>query len=344
MTNELLHNPDFAASAPGLSLKDKPLGFIDIGARGGIHKMVDPLAGVTAVMGFEPDREECDRLTRQMATNSLWASYAIEPIALAATDGEAQLHVLSSAVNSSLRAPNPEFVRRYAMTGFDTVKTLILQTTSLDKVLFGARKDVDYWGEFIKIDTQGTELEILHGARRTLEERTVALLVEVEFFHIYQGEKLFSEVEQWLRNSGFSFYGFDIHTRSAKLLEKCKSAGRERTFFADAIFFKDPLSGGLWKPPMSERSLHVLFCSALLLGYYDFALQLALETWAKDAAEADRIRRLVQQEASRLAVRAYDDVIALSERVRAKPGQANVQVGKFVDARRHLADYDDCKL
>jgi FkbM family methyltransferase len=325
-------------------LQSKPLGFIDIGARGGIHKIVDPLASSTAVMGFEPDREECERLTRQMAANSVWASYAIEPVALAAADGEANLHVLSSAVNSSLRAPNPEFVRRYAMTGFDVVKTLKLHTASLDNVLFDSRKQEDHWGEFIKIDTQGTELEILQGAQCTLEERTVALLVEVEFFHIYLGEKLFSEVEQWLRSSGFSFYGFDIHTRSAKLLEKRKSAGRERTFFADAIFFKDPLAGGLWKKSMGQRSLHTLFCSALLLGYYDFALQLALETWAKDAAEADRIRRLVQHESTRLAVRAYDDVIALAERVRANPDQANVQVGKFVDARRHLADYDDVKI
>jgi hypothetical protein len=35
--------------------------------------------------------------------------------------------------------------------------------------------------------------------------------------------------------------------------------------------------------------------------------------------------------------------MALAERIRANPARANVEVGKFVDARRHLADYDDVK-
>lgn len=342
MANELLQNPDFAGSAPGRSLGARPLGFIDVGARGGVHKVVDRLAGATGVLAFEPDKDECDRMNREMAASSPWAHYSVEPVALARESGMAQLYVLSSAVNCSLLPPNPDFIRRYHMTGFDVVKTVPLATTSLDQVLFGPRRAEVHWGEFLKLDTQGTELEILQGAPQTLEERSVALLVEVEFFEMYKGEHLFSEVEQWLRSRGFSFYGFDLHTRSAKLLEKSKSAGRERTFFADAIFFKDPLPGGLWKKPMSERALHALFACALLLGYYDFAMQLALETWAKDA-EAERIRRLVQHEASRLATRAYVDVLALAERVRATPDRANVEAGKFVDARRHLADYDDVK-
>jgi FkbM family methyltransferase len=283
-------------------------------------------------------------MTREMASHSIWATYAIEPTALAGKNGTAQLHILSSAVNSSLLKPNPDFIKRYSMAGFDVVKSVPLPTSTLDDVVFGSRRGEDFWGEFIKIDTQGTPLDILQGGRRTLEERAVALLVEVEFFEMYCGQKLFSEIEQWLRAFGFSFYGFDLHTRSAKLLDKKQSAGRERTYFADAIFLKDPLTGGLWKKPMTPRSLHALFACGLLLGYYDFALQLALETWAKgDPAEDERLRRLAQNEASRLAKRAHDDVLALAERVRANPERANVEVGKFVDARRHLADYDDVK-
>jgi FkbM family methyltransferase len=343
MTNELLHSPDFANSGPGKTLRSKPLGFIDVGARGGVHKIVEPLAAATGVLAFEPDPEECERLTRQIAASPMWAAYAVEPIALAGEEGTAQLYVLSSAVNSSLRPPNPEFIKRYTMTGFEVVKTIPVRTTTLDRLLYGSLRQADHWGEFIKIDTQGTEFEILQGAQQTLEERTVALLVELEFFEMYRGEMLFSDVEQWLRKRGFSFYGFDLHTRSAKLLEKRKSAGRERTYFADAIFLKDPLAGGLWPKPLSERSLHALFVCALLLQYYDFALQLALETWAK-GEEADRLRRLVRQEASRLATGADSDVLALAERVRLHPELANVEVGKFVDARRHLADYDDVKI
>ena len=338
--NELLQDPLFARSAPGATLRAKPLGFIDIGARGGVHEVVEPLAGVTAVLGFEPDKAECERLRTELAAGSPWAACEIEPWALAAGDGEASLFVLSSPVNSSLRPPNPDFIDRYKMTGFDQVGRIPLQTASLDKLLFGARSTEDYWGEFIKIDTQGTEFEILEGAGRTLAERTVAILSEVEFFEMYQGEKLFSEIEIFLRGHGFAFHGFDVHFRSRKLLDKHKAAGRERAFFADAVFFKDPLRGGRSRAPLSERGNHVLFSCALLLGYYDFALQLALETWAT-GEEAGRIESLVRNQAASVASRAYRDALELAERVRANPDLANLEVGRFVDRRRYLSDYDD---
>lgn len=341
MINELLNHPDFAASVVGRQLREQPLGFIDVGARGGVHKIIEPLAGATAVMGFEPDVDEAARLQSLMAS-SPFAHYIVEPVALAADDGDAVLHLTSSAVNSSLRSPNPDFVKRFAMTGFDVVKKIPLRTTSLDKVFQTSPNAAVCRADFIKIDTQGTELEILQGATKTLEEKTVCLLVELEFFQMYLGEATFSEVEQWLRGRGFSFYGFDVHHRSAKLLDKRKSAGRERTFFADAIFFKDPLTAGLWKKPMPERSLHALFTTALLLEYYDFALQLALETWAT-GDEAARIRRLVESLAARRADRAAADVFAMAERIRANPQRANVEVGKFVDARRHITDFDDIR-
>src|SRR5262249_27536117 len=144
------------------------------------------------------------------------------------------------------------------------------------------RKAQKNWGEFIKLDTQGTEFEILQGARKTLKARTVAVLAEVEFCQAYAGQRLFSEVELLLRSLGFSFYGFTtFHVRSRKLLEKSREGGRERAFYADAVFFKDPLPGGPPGAALSERGQRLLFCCALLLGYHDFALELALETWAK---------------------------------------------------------------
>ena len=96
MSDELIQNPDFAASKAGLTFNSKPLGFIDVGARGGVHKIVDKMAASTAVLAFEPDPEECERLRKHMASLSKWASYAVEPIALAQAEGESQLFILSS--------------------------------------------------------------------------------------------------------------------------------------------------------------------------------------------------------------------------------------------------------
>ena len=340
MIDHLLVNPDFASSSVAATLRDAPLGFVDVGARGGVHEVVEPLAGLTAVLGFEPDREECDRLRSELGRGSPWARYEIEPYALSAMETEATLHLLEAPTNHSLRGPNRAFTERYGMTKFVEVGRSTLQTRTLDSILFGRRAKEPVWGEFLKLDTQGTELEILRGAERTVRERTVAVLSEVSFCEIYSGQALFSEVELWMRERGFSFYGFtSFHARSRKLLDKRTESGRERALYADAAFLRDPLAGSSVHLKLSPRALQVLFSCALLLGYLDFALELARETFAPE--EASLLERVVRREADSPPEVAFEAALELAERVRRSPERASVEVGRFVDGRRQSCDYDD---
>jgi FkbM family methyltransferase len=351
--NALLNDPDFARSAPGVSLLRDPLGFVDVGARGGVHELASPLAGATAVLGFEPEPEECARLRADVAAASPWARCDFEPVALGEHDGTAELHLLTAATNSSLRPPNAALTRRYAMVKWQVTGTLPLRTTTLDAVLFERRAREPFWGEMLKLDTQGTEYEILRGAARTLRERATAVVCEVSFCELYAGQRLFSEVELLLREQGFSFYGFlTFHHRSRKALDKRVEASRERALYADAAFLRDPLPGGpraAGEPapddicPLGERRLHSLFAAALLLGFNEFALELALATWAS-GAEARRIEALVKRWSARPPRHALDDALELAARVCSRPDLANVEVGRFVDRRRELCDYDDVLL
>lgn len=340
--NGLADDPDFAASAPGRALAATPLGFVDVGARGGVHPLVEPLARHTAVLGFEPAADECARLRTELAHGSPWACCEIEPQALGERRGTADLHVLTAPTNSSLRHPNDDFTRRYGMAKWRVLDREPLETTTLDHVLFEERGEETFWGELLKLDTQGTEYEILDGARRTLAERTVAIVSEVSFCELYRGQRMFSEVEVLLRGLGFSFYGFtSLHHRSQRMLDKRTAAGRERLMYADAVFLRDPLPGGPASPlPTDARRLHVLFTSALLLGYGDFALELARATWA-DGAERARIEALVQRASAHEPTAAREAALALAEDVRTAPELANVAVGRFVDARRWCWNYDD---
>lgn len=54
----------------------------------------------------------------------------------------------------------------------------------------------------IKLDVQGFELEVLKGATNALA-RSSAVLTEVSFFEIYEGQCLFHEVTRFLSDSGF---------------------------------------------------------------------------------------------------------------------------------------------
>ena len=79
-----------------------------------------------------------------------------------------------------------------------------------------------------------------------------------------------------------------------------------------------------------------------MLEYYDFALELALKTWAR-GEEAERIERLVRELAALPPERGCRDATELTEKVRARPELANVEVGRFVSQRQHY-DYSDVRI
>ena len=338
--DSLASNPLFRALAPARTLAERPLGFVDVGARGGVHNLVLPIAAVTAVLGFEPDAEACEELARK-AAGSPWSDLRIMPVALSHHGGPAMLYLCRAATNHSLLPINPPFIERYGMKLFAPAGELSLRTRTLDDVLFGDLADEPHWGEFIKLDTQGSEYEILQGARRTLRERTVAAFIETEFCEVYKKQKLFSEIELMLRESGLVFYGFyNLNERSRKLLDKRRFIGRERLLYADAVFFKDPLAKES-TATLDRRAEHTLFVCALVLGYFDFALELAAATFARDAAAQAAVRKLVEDLAYADPAAARQAANGLLETIDAQPELANVALGRFVDDRRAASNFDD---
>lgn len=344
--NKLTHNALFQAIAPAKSFIEKPLGFIDIGARGGAHELVEPIASLIAVLGFEPDLNEYERMLKDESITKAWANFALEPIALADKVGDATLHLLSAETNHSLLPPNTDFTHRYNMPKWTEVGTWPLKTELMDTILFGKRKQEDHWGEFIKIDTQGTEYEILQGSEKTLNERTVAIVTEVSFCELYKNQKLFSEVELFLRKRGFTFYGFHtIHSRSLRQLNKLNQVGIERAMYADAVFFKDPFPGSTSNKPLTERQNYALFTCALLLKYYDFALELATKTWcANSPDELAKVQELITELSFIPYEKTVQEVKLLADQINALPNKANIYAGKFTDKRRVYFDYDDIIL
>jgi FkbM family methyltransferase len=340
--DHLSSNKLFQQTGVAKALAAAPIGFVDVGARGGVHALVAPLARHTAVLGFEPDEEACEEINRSAQSGKLpWAQLKCMPIALADRRGPATLYLCSAPTNHSLLPVNQAFAQRYNMVKFEQTGTFPLSTERLDDVLFGPLANEGHWGEFIKLDTQGTELEILEGAPRTLAERTVAVFIEVEFCPIYSAQKLFSEVELALRAKGFTFFGFhSTHERARKVLDKRRYTGRERLLHADAVFFKDPLPGATATATVSQRGRHVLFACALLLGYFDYALEIA-EGSFHDSGEVRALRSVVESLAYSDPVSARQAAQNLAAATNNQPELANVAVGRFVDERRSICNFED---
>lgn len=78
----------------------------------------------------------------------------------------------------------------------------------------------------IKIDVQGFELSVINGGVQTLRTATFIVL-EVSFHELYQGQPLFGQIHDRLRELGFIYRGN---------IEQYRSRDHTRVLYADAIF------------------------------------------------------------------------------------------------------------
>lgn len=335
--NIIAHHPLLKGSALEAAFKATPLGFIDVGARRGAPPLAAPVAKLASFTGFEPDRTESDRMNADAGFKAPWARCTTLPVALGRTAEERDLYITALATNISLYKPNPLFAARYRPKGTDVTRVERIAVRPLDDVI--AEKGDAQAGEFIKVDTQGSELEILAGAQSLLRTRTLCVVAEVEFCEFYEGQPLFADIARFMSEQGFAFYGFQtLHHRSQKRLDKTRAAGRERLWWADAVFFKDPFDKGGDPAVLEGRSGLALFLIAATLEYYDFALEISAAIGGPEALQRKALvdaLAAVDDQATGAAVR---DLMAKVER---RPDQANLLAARFVDARRHMNDVQD---
>jgi FkbM family methyltransferase len=337
--NSVSRNPLFATSGMLEVFKDYPLGFIDIGARGGIHELVEPVAEIVSVLGFEPDRIECVRMLGISDLTSPWDHFHLIPIGLDEEAGTQKLYLLEASTNHSILKPNLKFTHRYKMSKFNILGNTEIEVETLDNILLNKKYEINssFRAEFIKLDTQGSEFEILKGATKVLKSECFVIVCEVSFCEIYKDQKLFSEVEIFLRELGFTFYGFGPqHQRSTKAIDKKEYKTSERLIYADAYFFKDPIIN----PQVDLRSSRVVFLGALLLGFYDFCMEIC-NVKPHIFSHINDAKSLIMEVANHSIQQSISEVKDLVSSIESQPEMANILIGSFVSERRLMANYDD---
>ena len=155
------------------------------------------------VFGFDPSRNAV------LAGDE--SNIIMSPIALGAREETIAFYETANSGASSIHPPETEFAKRILFN--DQVKLSqsleVVETYDVDVV------DIDTWREresipaidYLKINTQGAELEILKGSEQSLSD-TLGVLVEVSFAGHYRNAPRFGDIDNFLTERGFCL--FDI--------------------------------------------------------------------------------------------------------------------------------------
>lgn len=290
------------------ALQRDGLGVLDVGSRGGVHPVLAAIAPLLDVVGLEPDQTECQRLAATATNGHRFKSLRYLPYALGETDREGTLHLCRAAGSSSLYKPNRSLLDRFPDEHrYDVVGTVNVPIRSIDSLRQEAQ--LPRWLDFFKIDTQGSELQVLRGAAQTLRHQVVAIEVEVEFAALYEGQPLFRDVDAFLASFGFMLFKLRRQewVRRALAARSYLSAGQ--VVFGEALYLRDPL--GLPQGDMFQEAHHLeaLILLATRFDLHDFALELLSTPQVANRLEApESIRQWIERRSRKLA--------SLTERLR----------------------------
>jgi FkbM family methyltransferase len=149
-------------------------------------------------------------------TSYLESEVHVLPYCVGAISGPARLHINYDPYTSSVLPFNQAYGDFRAFTGeFDYVlgestkpmERRDISVVALDELLSDGRLGSTP-PDFLSVDTQGSEYDILTGARQVLRRSVLAAELEVEFHPVYQGQKLFGELLNFMSSQGFLFIGF----------------------------------------------------------------------------------------------------------------------------------------
>lgn len=208
-----------------------PIAIIDVGAQlldseGHVYAPLRA-TGHTRITGFEP--LDASREKRQAAESTTRMLHHF------VGDGRpATFYVTEFDPSSSTYEPNLPFLERFIAlsTMCRPVQSYSIETTPLDSIL-----DIDLC-DYLKLDVQGGELAVLHGARRLLDN-VLFVHSEVEFAPVYQNQPLFADIDSFLRSEGFELIdlrdpGYAGHSALPS------RAAESRLLWSDAIYARDP--------------------------------------------------------------------------------------------------------
>ena len=202
----------------------KKLTLLDIGAADGIHGRWNVISNKINTILVEPHKESAKNLRLQGLD-------VIETVLHSEDDKEIKFYNTRKPMCSSFYKPNFNHLKKFLdKDRFEIVSEDTFNVKSLDSVIVKFTQP-----NFIKIDTEGSELDILKGSKETLSN-VFGLEVECAFYQLRENQPLFEEVRSYLESLDFIFIDFVSMIRWEK--DKFRLTGGQPQI-TDVLFLKN---------------------------------------------------------------------------------------------------------
>ncbi|MBN9560038.1 MAG: FkbM family methyltransferase [Alphaproteobacteria bacterium] len=197
---------------------------IDIGANEGQYRnfLRNQVGFTGAIFSFEPDPDLSDKLMRRAAEDAKWRVF---PFALGPAEGVQLFNRMGDKQFNSFHEPSPDQPVHVRMQN-RVVSTVPVTVRTLD----GVAAELGELGPvYVKIDTQGFDLEVLKGGRNVIRS-ALALQTEVSLRPVYSGSPSFAESIAAFQAEGFAIADLFI----------VASDGQMRAVEFDCVMVRDP--------------------------------------------------------------------------------------------------------
>jgi FkbM family methyltransferase len=186
----------------------------DIGANTGqFAKLLRSIGFQGKIYSFEPQAKAFEQLSKSASGDSKWE---VHNRGLGNSDGKSIINISKNSVSSSILDIDKFLVETIPETQYiskEEIKIIRLDTF-LKEINFKKRF-------FLKIDTQGFESKILEGAEGCFTD-IYAIQLELPCVSLYNGEKLFDEMKDFIESKGFYLSSLEnglADPKNGKLLE-----------------------------------------------------------------------------------------------------------------------------
>lgn len=320
---------------------------VDIGSRGGVRPEWQPVEAISEFVGFDADEAECARLNR------LYPRTKTFPVALDAESGWRTFFTTESPACGGFRRTNALHNERFPNYINNRVTGEIrIKTSSFDDWAASAAYERF---DFIKLDTEGSEIEVLRGASQSIHAKKIlGVLTEVWFEpDIKEGRGYgFAALDDHLRRDGFRLFDIQV-SRYPRIAMPVGALGLVRqstdpsgelqvtaaplrtawgqVMTGDLLYFRDPIAernsasedaSAFWDRDTVLRYLVLLD----LYNYQDVALEML--SFFRHLFEPAWVQRMVQAllpcgQGDRSVALNYEDYWRVSMELLARMGNVN---------------------